>query len=369
VSSLEVRAIVERLPIPAALRRHSPVAMFAAGVSFDFLTMQRIDAWTDLAIQCLYLVGLTALLVYQHRDAKGTWAPAGFTVRWWRYNVEALHFLYGGLLSAYAVLYFRSSTAARPMVFLVLLAGVMAVNEVPRIQRVGYPLRLGLYAFCILSFLNYFIPIVLGRIDAQVFLMSLVLSAMLVWPVAGLLARSAPDRSAGRTRLVLPAAGVLVLVGALYVLRLIPPVPLSVQFQGIYHDVHREGDAFILVSAKAPPPAFWRRDSRPYLRRPGDRLFYFARVFAPAGFRHRILIRWETIERKSGTWVTTDRIPLEISGGRADGFRGTAVKANFGAGRWRVTAETEDGRALSTLSFTVEDDPGTAERSWEPVES
>lgn len=39
----------------AVLRRHSPAAMFVAGFLFDFFTMQRIDAWTDLAFQLGYL--------------------------------------------------------------------------------------------------------------------------------------------------------------------------------------------------------------------------------------------------------------------------------------------------------------------------
>jgi len=358
---------LERVPIPAALRRHSPVAMFVAGVSFDFLTMQRIDAWTDLAIQSLYLAGLTGLLVYQHREAAGSWAPAGRIAGAWPYNVEALHFLYGGLLSAYAVLYFRSSTLARSAVFLGLLAGVMAVNEVPRIRRLGHPLRLGLYAFCVLSFLNYFIPIVVGRIDGRVFLTSLVVAAALVWPMAGLLATSAPAGT--RNRLFAPAVGVLALLGALYTLRLIPPVPLSVQFQGIFHDVRRQDGTFTLAYVKPPGQPFWRHDARPFARRPGDRMFYFARVFAPAGFQHRVLIRWEAYDRARGEWTITDRIPLAVSGGRAEGFRGTAVKANFTAGRWRVTAATEDGRALATLTFDVEDDPGTGDRTWETVVS
>ncbi len=360
---------LERLPIPPVLRRHSPVVMFVAGVAFDFLTMQRIDARTDLAIQCLYLLGLSGLLVYQHREETGSWLPSGTLAPVWPYNVEALHFLYGGLLSAYAVLYFRSSTVARSAVFLGLIVGVMAVNEVPRVRRLGHPLRLGLYAFCVLSFLTYFIPIVLGRIGGRVFLLSLLASGLLVWPMAGLLARSSPEREVERTRLFAPALGVLVVVGALYMLRLIPPVPLSVQFQGIYHDVRRQGGTFTLVYAKPDQPAFLAHDARPYLRRPGDRMFYFARVFAPAGFQHRVVIIWKRRDDATGRWTTTDRIPFNVSGGRAEGFRGTAVKANFTAGRWRVTAETEDGRALATLVFDVEDDPGSGRRAWESVTS
>jgi hypothetical protein len=156
----------------------------------------------------------------------------------------------------------------------------------------------------------------------------------------------------------------MVVIAALYVLRLIPPVPLSVQFQGIYHDVRRDAGRYTLVYQQPPFWAPWRRDSRPFARRDGDRLHYFARVFAPAGFEHRVVIRWESFDAGRGAWRTTDRIPLAVAGGRAEGFRGTAVKANFTAGRWRVTAETDDGRAIATLTFEVEEDTDTGERQW-----
>jgi hypothetical protein len=379
------------------LREHSSELMFAAGFLFDLLTMQRIDAWTDLAIQLAYLLGLTLLLVYQQRDATGVWAPGRFAQRWWRYNVEALHFLYGGLLSAYVVLYLRSSTLARPAIFLMLLVGVMVVNEFPRVRRAGYRLRLGLYSFCVLSFFTYFIPVLIGRIGGWIFLLSLAASAAIVWRVTGWLTprerREAPGpldanaavradanaavpadanpavpaRRAARWRLFAPAAAVLVFVGVLYLLRLIPPVPLSVQFQGIYHEVRRDQNGYTLVYEEPPPWAVWRRDSRPFERRAGDRLHYFARVFAPDRFRHRVMIRWEVFNPSSAAWITTDRIPLEIVGGRAEGFRGTAIKSNFMPGRWRVTAETEDGRALATLTFRVEDDTSNGERRWKTV--
>ena len=57
-----------------------------------------------------------------------SWRPRGRVAQFWAYNVEALHFLYGGLLSAYVVLYVRSSTLARPAIFLALLVLVMVVT-------------------------------------------------------------------------------------------------------------------------------------------------------------------------------------------------------------------------------------------------
>jgi hypothetical protein len=349
------------------LRHYSTVVMFVAGFLFDFFTLQRIDAWIDLGFQLAYLAALTGLLIWQHRETTGRWAPGGFTSRWWKYNTDALHFLYGGLLSAYVVLYFRSSTLARPMVFLVLLVGVMVINEVPRIRRSGYNLRLGVYALCVLSFLAYFIPILVGRIDGWMFVLSLVSAAAVVWQVSRWLTMPGPDRRAARLRLFAPAAGVLAAVAVLYVLRLIPPVPLSVQFHGIYHDVRRDAGGYTLTYEQPRARAMWRRDSRPFERRDGDRLHYFARVFAPSGFRHVVMIRWEVFDERIDAWTTTDRIPLNVVGGRNEGFRGSAVKANIGPGRWRVTAETEDGRAIATLSFRVEQDTRTGDRQWKTV--
>jgi hypothetical protein len=343
----------------------SNVVMFVAGFLFDVLTIQRIDALTDLGIQLIYLAGLTALLVLQHREALGLWTPGRFLRRVWPHNVDALHFLYGGLLSAYVVLYFRSSAGLRPLVFFALLVGLMFVNEMPQVRRAGHRLRLGLYAFCVLSFLNYFVPILVGRMGSWVFLISLLLAAGLVWFVADRLAAQGADRAPSRGRLFAPAGGVLAVIGLLYLLKLVPPVPLSVQFQGIYHGVARQGDGYVLTYERPPAWAFWRQDSRPFQRRPEDRIYYFVRVYAPAAFTHRIFTRWERQDAATGEWQTSDRIAVStIVGGRREGYRTYAEKANVSAGRWRVTAETEDGRAIATLTFQVENDARDTERRW-----
>jgi hypothetical protein len=365
-ANLPPTAMSQRPSVMLMVRRHSAAATFVAGFLFDFVTMQRIDAWTDLAFQLGYLACLTGLLVYQQREEAGSWIP-GFTARVWRYNVEALHFLYGGLLSAYVVLYFRSSTSARPAVFLAVLVAVMVVNEVPRVRQAGYRLRLGLYSFCVLSFLTYFIPILLGRMGTWVFLLSLLSCAAIVWRVTAWLTPPDPERTLARMRLFAPAGGVLMVICALYLLHLIPPVPLSVQFQGIYHDVRRDSSGYTLFYEAPALHEFWRRDSRTFKQRNGDRLHYFVRVFAPSGFRHRVVIRWEVFDTARDAWMTTDRIPLDIVGGRTEGFRGTAVKSIFRPGRWRVTAETEDGRTIATLSFSVVQDIGTGDRNWKTL--
>ena len=344
--------------------RHRNVLVFMGGFLFDFVTMIRIDSWTDLGIQLFYLSGITFLLVYQYREVRGVWTPPALVARLWHYNIEILHFFYGGLLSAYVVLYLKSSSGARPIVFFLLLAALMGINEMPMIRRFGHRLRLGLFAFCVASFLIYFVPIILGFMGWFTFVLSLAGAGYLVWKIAGLLASTEDDRKAVQMRLFRPAAAVLIVILALYALRLIPPVPLSVQYEGIYHRVEREDGHYALSTPKPPLYLFWKRDSRPFRAQPGDQVFFFVRVFAPARFRHQVMIRWEMKLEKSGKYVTTDRIPLQVTGGRSKGYRGFAIKSHFETGHWRVSTETEDGRTISVLPFRVVPDTSTKERTW-----
>jgi hypothetical protein len=341
-------------------RRRGNVLAFLAGFLYDAFTLRRIDDRLDLALQVVYLAALTALLLLQNREHRGLWRPGPRLAAVWRHNVEALHFLYGGLLSPYVVLYSKSGAGAKPLAFFVLLVGLLLVNEMPALRRAGFRLRLGLHAFCTASFLIYFVPLLAGRVGGWTFALALGLSAAATWALAGALAAQRADRR----RLFLPAGGVLVLLAALYSLKMVPPVPLSVKFQGVYHAVRKSDGGYTLVAARPPFWLFWRRDSRPFFARPGDEIHYFAGVFAPRRFRHRVRIRWGVFDPAARDYVTTDVFPMEVTGGRDQGFRGTSVKANHRPGRWRVTAETEDGRAIGRLDFEVLEDPGRDERTW-----
>lgn len=344
--------------------RHSNVLFFLAGFLFDAVTIKRIDATPDLAVQIGYLSGLTLLVVHQHRESRGLWSPGRWIAKIWRHNLDALHFLYGGLLSAYVVLYFKSTSGVKAALFLVFLVVLMIFNEAPRIRRFGCRLRLGLYGFCVASFLIYFIPILFGRVNDWTFVLSLGIAALLVWLVAGWLAGREPELRSARIRLSLPAAGLLLVMAALYFLRWIPPVPLSVQYQGIYHSVQRIDREYVLRFPEPPFWAFWRGASQPFEARQGDTVYYFLRLYAPARLRHEVRIRWEMFDEQRKTYTTTDLLPLPVVGGRREGYRGYMAKSHYQPGLWRVSAETRDGRTIGNIRFRIDLDESGQERSW-----
>jgi hypothetical protein len=148
----------------------------------------------------------------------------------------------------------------------------------------------------------------------------------------------------------------IVFLGA-YLLRVIPPVPLSIHFIGVYHAVERTRDTYQL-SHERPSWAFWRNGDQAFRAQPGDRLFVFFRVFSPASFADEVSLRW--FRREERGWALQDTIPIKIVGGRAEGFRGYGVKSKYQPGEWKVQVETTDGREIGRVYFDVDSAPASA---------
>lgn len=96
-------------------------------------------------------------------------------------------------------------------------------------------------------------------------------------------------------------------------------------------------------------------------------LYAYTAIYAPRQLHERVYHRWVL----NGQEV--NRIPIEIFGGREEGYRAWSHKVGFPAdprGRWRVDVVTEGGQLIGSLSFAVSGDlpadPATREATVEP---
>jgi len=351
--------------------RYKNVLFFAAGFIFDVFTLIRIDSVIDLVYQSVYLGLITLILVRQIRFEQGLWHPSGWIAKIWHYETEAIHFFYGGLLSAYVIFYFKSTSASRSALFFVLTALLLLANEMPQIKKAGSRMRLGLHAFCLVSYLNYLIPILIGHMGWWTFALACLLTAGSSYWLVKHLVRMMPESSGDNAdlrksalRMGWPPAAVLLLIILFYGMKWIPPVPLSMQYGGIYHQVQKVDGAYQLSYPRPPWYRFWEHDSRHFLARPGDSIYCFVRIFAPRHFTHRVFMRWSLENPRTGRYQSSDRILLPIFGGRGEGFRGYGAKANYEPGHWHVDIETEDERIIGSVSFNVIPDSDQTPREW-----
>jgi hypothetical protein len=82
-------------------------------------------------------------------------------------------------------------------------------------------------------------------------------------------------------------------------------------------------------------------------------VYVYFRVFSPARFADRVRMRWFWEPGGRG-WLLQDSIPIDIVGGREEGFRGYGYKSNYQPGRWKVQVESTDGREIGRVYFTLE---------------
>lgn len=83
-------------------------------------------------------------------------------------------------------------------------------------------------------------------------------------------------------------------------------------------------------------------------------LYAYTAIHAPRGLHEEIVHVW----RREGEVM--DRIPLEIQGGRAQGYRAWTHKQNFpepSEGQWRIDVMTAGGQRIGLLRFTVDASP------------
>ncbi|HEX5069448.1 MAG TPA: DUF2914 domain-containing protein [Vicinamibacterales bacterium] len=329
------------------------LAFFAGGFCFDVFAAQAgVDHLLMILQQTAYLSIIGGILYVDFmRDADPEARPMRpWVEKLWGYRSLVFHFCLGTLMNLYSIFFLMSASFFSSIVFVVVLFGAVILNEIASIRHHGFVVKAGLYVVSVFCFFSLLIPILIGRVGQATFIMSFLatLGVLALFYTrmrrrlrAGILIR----------RLLAPGLAVSALFLGLYLAGLIPPVPIAAKTLGIYHRVERVGDHFV-VSYVPSFWQFWRKDDERFEAEPGDVVHVFFAIYSPTNFDDTVFVRWSLDEPGRG-WQDSDRIPIRITGGRREGFRGYTAKQNYSAGNWRVLVETRDGREIARLHFTV----------------
>jgi len=332
---------------------------FAAGFVFDTVAVGRVDSWHMIAQQAIYLAIVTAVLTqmfFVPVEPALEGAPA-VKRYYYRHRLALLSFFLGTLLNVYTLFFFKSSSLLVSFWFMLVMIGLLFLNEFGPFKRLGISFKFALLSLCGLSFCATVVPVIFGQVGITVFLVSMAAACLPMLGLAAWIRRRAPDRyPAVRSQMLMPFGLMLVVFLAAYLLRVIPPVPLSLPYIGVYHSVERTAEGYQLGHER-PIWAFWRNGDQQFRAQPGDRIYVFFRVFSPASFADEVRMLW--FHREQRRWALQDTIPIKIVGGRAQGFRGYGFKSNYQPGAWKVHIETTDGREIGRVYFDVEPAPAS----------
>lgn len=331
-------------------RKYDHLIFFVCGFVFDAILLQRIDDPLMLIHQGVYLVLAALLIAWDIFHEEGRFSVSPRFSKVWNYREGILHFLLGTLLNVYTIFYFKSGSFIGSIYFLLLLALLLFLNEARPKKISKHFLRNALFGLCLMSYMNILVSIAVGSIGTLVFLLAIAIAYLIYSGYMRFLRSRLEGRKLFRD-IHAPFLFIAAIYVGLYFAKVLPPVPLSVNYIGIYHDVQREGADYKLAYTRSKW-FFWQNGDQTFYAKPGDKIICFAKIFSPARFQGNLQVRWSYKDPKHG-WQSWDAIPLTVTGGREDGFRVYTVKSNYQAGDWRASIETVDGREVGRISFEV----------------
>jgi hypothetical protein len=333
--------------------RHWLTVAFVLGFITDSILLNRIDDLIDNIILLLYflLATTTLLLLYVGVAERGPHFIHGALKK---YTPILMQYAFGGLLSGMLIFYGRSGDWLASAPFLLLILAVVLGNEFvsKRSDRLIY--HISVYFIGLFSYVVLVVPVLTGKMGDAIFILSGLISIMIVTFVVQLLYRIVPNFMMANTRRVIFSIGAIYIgFNSLYFLNIIPPIPLSLTELEVVQSVDKLSDGNYRVVEEVQP---WYRKMpfvNPILHPTGETIACFAQVYAPTRLSTDIFHRWE-YKDENGDWQEHFRFGYEIAESNKSGYRGYTRMQSYFAGEWRCSVETKRGQVLGREVITIE---------------
>lgn len=333
--------------------RHISTAAFLAGFIFDNLTLTRIDATlTQISLGAYLSFAALGILIFQIFES-GFFRSAPIA-RLVSILPIAIQFSFGVLASGFFIFFSRSGVLAASYPFLIFLCALLIGNEVFRARYARLTFQLSVFFTMLLSFSALFVPVFLGKMGADVFLLSAVLALVLFRLFLVVLSWISKERMRqGRRALFASVWSIFAFFNILYFWNMVPPIPLSLKHIGLYHSVERSGNNYRVSFEQTKIFAFFDTQSRVFHASEGGPVYIFSSVFAPTKLRTTIFHEWNLFDKTKGKWQLVSRIQFPIVGGREEGYRVFSVKEKAVPGQWRVDVATGRGQLVGRIAFDI----------------
>lgn len=330
----------------------NPVALLG-GFVIDIFTLNQIDQTFDNAILITHLIIVTTAisLLFSKGTPLGQKILSEKRISW----LETLMvFSFGALFSGFVIFYTRSGSLVTSWPFIVAMIALMLGTEFRKKYFYRLRLQIVILAIAILSWSIFFVPVVIKKMGPWIFILSIIIGSLLIVGFLALLKKiNRKLLEHHLQKIILRIGAVVILFNILYFTNIMPPIPLSLKYKAVYYEVERLNPGYRANYEKTPWYLFWQKRSTDMYWSEGEDIYMFTQVFAPTELRTVINHVWEYYDPNTRRWITRNTIPLSITGGRADGYRGFTKKTHLEYGTWRVKTQTQNGQTLGIKRFTI----------------
>ncbi len=331
-----------------------PIALIG-GFIFDIFTLNQIDQVFDNAILIAHILisGTTISLLFSQGTSFGNKFLNPKRIS----QLETLMvFSFGALFSGFVIFYTRSGSLLTSWPFVLTMLVLMLGTEFRKKYFLRLRLQIVVFAMAIMSWAIFFVPVVIKKMGPWIFILSTLIAGILITGFLFLLGKINPMRITKYLRkIIIRIVGIMLVFNILYFTNILPPIPLSLKYKAVYYDVKRLYPGYLAQYEKSAWYEFFQKRSHTMYWREGEDIFVFTQVFAPTELTTTIHHVWERYNSNERRWETRNTIPISITGGRSDGYRGFSKKQSLEYGKWRVKTETRQGQTLGIIRFEIQE--------------
>lgn len=332
--------------------KHIASITFFVGFAFDMFLLPDVNDSLSRYIGLLYVICIAIFLIIRERVALDKNASQK-KLKFINFLTYVVAYFSGSALSFVFVYAFRSAALVVSWPIFVILFACMLINELVSSRRVRIFVEIAVFIISLTFYTLFNLPFLLNKQNDFVFFGGLFISLSLSF----LFIKAFNYFSNRSSYIANYSLAILIpsLIGGLYILNLMPAVPLSIRNVGIYHYVERCGSDYC-AKKEDVNKNFLSNFSRDVqsVSATDNSLYFFASVRAPAALTAPISHVWEYYNDNTKTWETRNKLTFNIYGGREDGYRAYSNVNNPSEGLWRVTVKVDNNRIVGRHTFKVQ---------------
>jgi hypothetical protein len=327
----------------------TPTALLG-GFIIDSLTLRQSDLLLENILLTLYFVAaFGGVLVWHTLEAKKTKSVSHTETQSIIFLIT--QFVFGGLFSSLTVFYIKSASFFASWPFLLVLFGGMIATEYFKKHFTQFIVQLATLYLLLFTYLIMIIPLIFRAINMWIFLLSGILSLLVVFGYIFIFQGFVPDLLKNKQKYLFGVVGgVYLLMNIFYFTNLIPPIPLVLRDSGVYQKIERNSGVYTFSNFEN---RFSIKDlKQEYIVPAGSPVYFFSSIYAPVKFKQKIVHEWQR-ENNNGDWTTISTVDFPIYGGNSAGYRGYSISSKVSQGTYRILVKTDGGQVLGGKTFVV----------------